>query len=70
MLDQRKSARSHKPVSYVEIDDANSNSPKVATATVEKTGDCDPPEDLPPVAPIERPQPEVGKYMVQSFISF
>lgn len=61
---QRKSSRSHKPVSYVEIDDANSNSPKVGTPTVDKLTDNEPPKDLPPVLPIERSTPEIGKYSI------
>ncbi|KAG5879504.1 hypothetical protein JTB14_004729 [Gonioctena quinquepunctata] len=57
----RKSARSHKPVSYVELDDlGNSNSPKVNTPN-EKSPDLEPPKDLPPILPIDRPPPQVGE---------
>ncbi|KAJ8953721.1 hypothetical protein NQ314_007331 [Rhamnusium bicolor] len=57
----RKSARAHKPVSYVELDDpGNSNSPKVTTPN-DKSPDVEPPKDLPPVSPIERPPPKVGE---------
>lgn len=45
----------------MEIDDGSSNSPKVGTPAGEKPVDTDPPTDLPPVAPIERPSPEIGK---------
>lgn len=55
----RKSARIHKPVSYVELDDpGNSNSPKVTTPN-DKSPDAEPPKDLPPALPIERPSPKV-----------
>ncbi|KAJ8917329.1 hypothetical protein NQ315_002351 [Exocentrus adspersus] len=57
----RKSSRAHKPVSYVELDDPNnSNSPKVTTP-VEKSADAEPPKNLPPMLPIERPVPKVGE---------
>ncbi|XP_074026625.1 histone-lysine N-methyltransferase eggless [Leptinotarsa decemlineata] len=57
----RKSTRSHKPVSYVELDDVgNSNSPKVNTPS-DKSPDLEPPKDLPPILPIDRPPPQVGE---------
>ncbi|XP_056637289.1 histone-lysine N-methyltransferase eggless [Diorhabda sublineata] len=55
-LSPRKSTRSHKPVSYVELDDlGNSNSPKVAPPQ-----DIEIPKDLPPALPIERVDPKIG----------
>ncbi|CAG9830658.1 unnamed protein product [Diabrotica balteata] len=56
-LSPRKSSRSHKPVSYVELDDpGNSNSPKVNISP-----DVEIPKDLPPVGPVEKIEPKIGE---------
>lgn len=56
---QRKSTRSHKPVSYVELDEiGNSNSPKVDTPPV---AEMEPPKDLPQIVPIVRTPPQIGE---------
>lgn len=46
----------------MEIDDGSSNSPKVGTQGTDKPMDSEPPTDLPPVSPIERPNPEIGMF--------
>ncbi|CAG9861595.1 unnamed protein product [Phyllotreta striolata] len=56
---QRKSRRSHKPVSYIELDEpSNSNSPKVVNPTAE----IEPPKDLPQIMPLVRTSPIIGEY--------
>ncbi|VEN47660.1 unnamed protein product [Callosobruchus maculatus] len=62
----RKSTRSHRPISYVELDDA-SNSPKIDPPKPEtsnnelKAPSVEPPLDLPPSVPIEKPELKVGE---------
>nr|CAH7718794.1 unnamed protein product [Callosobruchus chinensis] len=62
----RKSTRSHRPISYVELDDA-SNSPKInppkpeASNNETKAPTVQPPVDLPPLLPIEKPELKVGE---------
>lgn len=63
----RKSTRSHKPVSYVELDDGGSNSPKVSTPTEKAPDSNGIPTDLPPIAPIERPPPQVGNNVPNTY---
>lgn len=63
---QRKSTRSHKPVSYVELDEiGNSNSPKVDTPPV---AEMEPPKDLPQIVPIVRTPPQIGKHKIAHFL--
>uniref|UniRef100_A0A6P7FBF2 Histone-lysine N-methyltransferase eggless n=1 Tax=Diabrotica virgifera virgifera TaxID=50390 RepID=A0A6P7FBF2_DIAVI len=56
-MSPRKSSRSHKPVSYVELDDpGNSNSPKVTMSP-----EVEMPKDLPPVGPVVEIEPKIGE---------